>query len=195
MPPMPPFVCLGLVAFFASRGDWEGAFLVAASFDSFRTSEILSLVIGDIVTSEDQLGVIKLAHTKVGQRHAAFEASTILDPLVTKLWKIVRSRIPAGSSSNLWIYYRNTAKFHKQFREGLEFLNVDEFGFRVYSLRRGGATAFYRATGNLPQTIERGRWGDVRTARIYINDGVAKIVDLAIPRAPSMPSTPTSSPF
>ena len=46
-------------------------------------------------------------------------------------------------------------------------------GFRPYSLRRGGATAFYRATCNMAATIERGRWATIRVARIYINDGLS----------------------
>ena len=55
---------------------------------------------------------------------------------------------------------------------------MEAFGFRPYSLRRGGATAFYRATRNMPATIERGPWSTLRVARIYINDGLAKEIDL-----------------
>ena len=30
-------------------------------------------------------------------------------------------------------------------------------------------------------TIERGRWGSIPPARIYINDGLAKALDLTVP--------------
>ena len=45
--------------------------------------------------------------------------------------------------------------------------------FRPYSLRRGGATHWFRTTGSLDATTDRGRWGCVKTARIYINTGLA----------------------
>ena len=53
-------------------------------------------------------------------------------------------------------------------------------GVRPYSLRRGGATAYYRATRNMAATIERGQWSSLRVARLYINDGAAKEVELRI---------------
>ena len=114
-PPMPPLVCLGLTAYFVMLGDWEGAFLLAAGFDSFlRTGEIMTLTIGDVlIESVEVLGVIKLAHTKTGQRHAAFEATTVMDPLVAQLWLVVRARIPAGSSQNCFVYSRPPSFFPK----------------------------------------------------------------------------------
>ena len=53
-------------------------------------------------------------------------------------------------------------------------------GFKPYSLRRGGATAFFRATGSMEKTLDRGRWSSARVGRIYINDGIAKEVELRI---------------
>ena len=183
-PPMPPLVCLGLTAYFVMLGDWEGAFLLAAGFDSFlRTGKIMTLTIGDVlIESVEGLGVIKLAHTKTGQRHAAFEATTVLDPLVAQLWLVVRARIPAGSSQNCFVYSRPPSLFQKRFAAGCEYLGVGDFGLRCCSLRRGGATAFFRKCGSMSLTIERGRWGSIRPARIYINDGIAKILDIQLPQ-------------
>ena len=42
-------------------------------------------------------------------------------------------------------------------------------------------SAYYRSTRNMAATIERGRWATVRVARIYINDGLAKEVELRLP--------------
>ena len=69
----------------------------------------------------------------------------------------------------------------------MEQLGLAAFGFRPYSLRRGGATAFYRATRNMAVTIERGRWSTISVARIYINDGLAKEVDINMSRGLSAP--------
>ena len=59
-------------------------------------------------------------------------------------------------------------------------LGVADHGFKPYSLRRGGATAYFRASGSMELTLERGRWSSARVGRIYINDGLAKAVELKI---------------
>ena len=64
---------------------------------------------------------------------------------------------------------------------GLRSLGVSALGFRPYSLRRGGATAFYRRTANLQATVERGRWAHVRVARIYICDGLGMETEMRFP--------------
>ena len=51
---------------------------------------------------------------------------------------------------------------------------------KPYSFRRGGATHDMCARGDLPRTIHRGRWSDARTARIYINDGLALLAQQAL---------------
>ena len=71
---------LGLV--FVRKGHVGGAFLILLGFDSFlRTGELLSLIIADVVIDEGETGIVKLAHTKTGQRTAAYEATAINDPL------------------------------------------------------------------------------------------------------------------
>ena len=53
---------------------------------------------------------------------------------------------------------------------------------KPYSVRRGGATHHYVSKGRLDQTVERGRWAIKRTAKIYIQDGVALARDIQLPR-------------
>ena len=157
-------------------------FLVAAGFDGFlRTREMLSLTFADVKTDAKGGGVISLAHTKVGQQNAAFEASVMLDPIVPALYARAVAAVPAGTSPDFYIFAGSEARFYALFTEALEALGLGHLGFRPYSLRRGGATAFYRATRNMSATIERGRWATVRVARIYINDGLAKEVEISIP--------------
>ena len=43
----------------------------------------------------------------------------------------------------------------------------------MHSLRRGGATHFFRVTGNLSATFERGRWLSVSSGRMYITEGLS----------------------
>ena len=68
--------------------------------------------------------------------------------------------------------------FYRLFKQGLCWLGLEDYGFLPYSLRRGGATAYFRATRNMEATLDRGRWSSARVARIYVNDGLAREVEL-----------------
>ena len=45
--------------------------------------------------------------------------------------------------------------------------------YTAYSLRRGSATHNFMAHQDVARTVMRGRWGDLKTARICITDGLA----------------------
>ena len=125
----------------------------------------------------------RCTHTKIGQRTAAFEASVILDPMVPALYRRALAARPAGTAEDFYIFAGSESQFYPLFQKGMEELGVSGMGFRPYSLRRGGATAFYRATCDMPATIERGRWATIRVARIYINDGLAKELELQLTKS------------
>ena len=180
-PPLPALVVLGIAHYFSTIGEWGALFLVLAGFDGFlRTRELLSLTFRDVKIDQSGGGVISLAHTKVGQQNAAFEASVMLDPLVSAAYARACAGVAAGTSTEFYIFPGNEARFYKLFNQALTALGLDHMGFRPYSLRRGGATAFYRATCNMAATIERGRWATIRVARIYINDGLSFVVGLIL---------------
>ena len=65
--------------------------------------------------------------------------------------------------------------FRKVFSSLLEELDISDWGFRPYSLRRGGATEHFRAFNSLSATAVRGRWASPKMARIYLNDGLATL--------------------
>ena len=81
-PPMPVELVLALAWYFVRMGHVGGALVLLLGFDCFlRTGEMMSLIVDDLAFSANGLGVVRLAHTKSGQRHAAFEASTVNDPI------------------------------------------------------------------------------------------------------------------
>ena len=102
--------------------------------------------------------------------------------MVVQLYKLARSRLPIGSSLDSYIFLPSRGRFYELFDEAMVDLGLAEFHFRPYSIRRGGATAHYRFCGSMESTLNRGRWTGVRVARIYVNDGLAKEVELALPR-------------
>ena len=164
------------------RRQLGAAFLLAAGYDAFlRTGEMLSLTIADVSIDADDRGIIKLVHTKTGQRHAAFEVATVNDPLVGQLFRQYRRALPAGTHEEHYIFAGSAKSFCQLFDDGLKWLSLQSYKFKPYSIRRGGATAFYRRTRQMEFTLERGRWSSYRVARIYINDGLAKEVEMQFP--------------
>ena len=98
-----------------------------------------------------------MAHTKTGQRHAAYKAATIHDPVVAKVYRIFQRSLPAGTNTEHYIFAGSAKSFYQLFDDGLKWLGVSELGFKPYSIRRGGATAYYRRTKRMEETLERGR--------------------------------------
>ena len=176
-PPMPPIVLLAFVLFFIWERDFAGAFLLAAGFDGFlRTNEMLDLQLGDVLVDERDTGVLNLRRTKSGQRNAAYEAGVILDPLVGQLWRLFSRQLPAECHHELPVHLK-PKQFHSRFAAAAAHFHLSHFKFRGYSIRRGGATSFYRRTGSMPRTIDRGRWATAKVARIYVTDGLSKEIE------------------
>jgi len=178
-PPMPPMVAIAMAWFFVRSGHLGGAFIILAGYDCFlRTGEMLSLTFADVALGANDQGVIKLGHTKTGQRHASFEASALNDPLCGRLFRALVASLPAPVHPDHYIFFPKVGQFYKLFGAGLRWLGIAEFGFKPYSIRRGGATAYFRMTRNMEATLDRGRWASARVARIYVNDGLAREVEL-----------------
>ena len=153
-----------------------------AGFESFlRTEEILSLTIGDVSLDRHGGGVIKLAHTKTSQRHAAFKVSTMMDPMVAQLFCRSQRHLPPGTHKDHYMFARSMKSFYDLFEAGLAWLGVKSYRLKPYSIRHGGATSYYRRTLFMDDTLERGRWASYRVARIYVNDGLAKDVEMSFP--------------
>ena len=60
-------------------------------------------------------------------------------------------------------------ELRRKFGKLVAALGLGSANLRYYSLRRGGATATFHCTGSFDVCAEAGRWGSVRTARIYID--------------------------
>ena len=137
---------------------WSGSFLGATS--NWRRSCCCS---GFSYLSAESLAWSRFRGPKCGARHGAQEIVTIGDPTVKGLLFHLRNSVepedlvcPAGDTG-LRAFFPKAADLHDQ-------------DLRPYSLRGGGATNDYLLHANLLKTILRGKWSDLRSARIHIND-------------------------
>ena len=154
-----------------------GLSLLVCFYGLLRTGELLALQAWNIhMTSGSEPAVISLGLTKSGKRQGAAESVTLSELSVLKwLWTWKSTVEPSAFL---------TAKPHvwrDLFAQCLSELQLLPWGFRPYSLRRGGATAYFVKTGSLDRILVLGRWTAVKTARIYLNAGLAMLADLQIP--------------
>ena len=133
-----------------------------------RDCEVLRLRFGDCMHFGGTI-VLDLGVTKRGSRKGTREQVTITDSSLTNLFRYFCREC----SSSEHLVCMSPCNFRKYFSRLLSFFSLGSEGFTLHSLRRGGATHFFRVTGNLSATLERGRWLSVSSRRMYIIEGMS----------------------
>ena len=174
-PPFPEKVLQALVGKALVQNDHAFALsLLLGFYGMMRTGEILCLEPWHVAVPKDNgPAIISLGLTKAGKRQGAAESITIsVSDVVRRLrqWKAATNK-PLVSSATQW---------RAQFSQSLNELGLSEFQFRPYSLRRGGATFWFQKHGSFDRLMVQGRWHAQKTARIYINSGVAALAEMRI---------------
>ena len=136
--------------------------LLVGFYTLLRTGELLELQAWNIhMISSTQPAVISLGLTKSGKRQGAAESVTLTERSVLKLLWYWKQNVPSHTFL--------TAKPHiwrQLFSDCLAGLQLQTWGFRPYSLRRGGATSLFVKVGSLDRVLLLGRWTAVKTAKI-----------------------------
>ena len=151
-----------------------------AFFGLLRTGELLNLKAKDVfMPSPKGPAVLSLGLTKAGARQGAAESITLCEESV--LVALYRWKQRARPVEFL------TPKPHTWrtlFSNAVEALRLTPLEFRPYSLRRGGATFWFNQHGSFDRLLVQGRWAASKTARIYLNDGLAQLADMTLPNSP-----------
>ena len=186
-PPLPQHVLHAMVgwAFFHQRFTF-GVSLLLGFYGMLRTGEILDLRSSQLFTEfNNPKLIVSLGLTKGGKRQGASESVVIgYDMVVTfvKKWKdLASSHTPLAVSPGNW---------RALFNEAVTALQLQSFGFRPYSLRRGGATWWFAKHHSLDKILVQGRWQAPKTARIYINEGLSILAEMSLPT-----TLPSLAPF
>ena len=167
-PAMPPEVLLGLAGYFVSIGRPDVTALLLIGFHCMlRTMEMLNIACNHLTMSNNLQGTILLPSTKMSKRRGGVETVYIEDPL-TGVWAAwAKSKTPPFGS----LLNGTVADFRRLFVQGLQYFGLTQLGFRLYSIRRGGASLDYRLHQSVSRTLFRGRWSDSQVARIYVTEG------------------------
>ena len=154
--------------------------LLVGFFGLLRTGEILSITASHIsVTDPKGPAVIALGLTKAGKRQGAAETVTIhVEDVCRRLhqWKHdVSGRTKLAPSNYGW---------RKMFNDTLKAVGFQHVDYRPYSLRRGGATHYFTFQGSFDKLLVLGRWQSIKTARIYVNEGLSVLTNISVPLTP-----------
>ena len=98
----------------------------------------------------------------------------VSDPLLVRFGDFVFSSLRPGELLLPFAYPR----FLALFRSVLSSSGVPPGTWSLHSLRRGGATDLFTSTSSFDRVAQIGRWAQVRTARIYINESLALLTSI-----------------
>ena len=177
-PPLPQHVVRAMVgwALFHHHVGFAVSLLVGF-YGMLRTGEILALHASHVhLDSHQAKAVISLGLTKSGKRQGA--AESIVLGLDTAIWFLQRWKSLASSTTPL---AKNPAHWRGLFVQAVTALGLTDWGFRPYSLRRGGATWWFARHHSLDRILLQGRWSAPKTAKIYLNEGLAVMAEMRLP--------------
>ena len=175
-PPIPERVLHAMVGYCLFHNKHLYALsLLVGFYGMMRTGEVIGLRRSQVeVTSDTGPSVISLGLTKSGKRQGAAESVTL------SVYEVSR-RLRQFKGSRCAQLTGSAAAWRAEFSKILSALGLEEFQFRPYSLRRGGATFWFTKHGSLDRLLIQGRWQAPRTARLYINEGLATLAEMKVP--------------
>ena len=183
-PPLPEVCLHAMLGWCLFKEEFKfGLSLLVGYFGLLRTGELLELRSNHCsVQKANKPAVLSLGLTKSGKRMGAAESVTLTVELAL-IW-LCKWKNSARPHEPLC---ETPAQWRSKFNECVQAVGLQDLGLRPYSLRRGGATYWFSKHGSLDRVIVLGRWAAAKTARIYINDGMATLAEMAIPKAQLRP--------
>ena len=140
-----------------------------------RMAEMFTLTNANVSFGDDgEWASCHLGITKGSARRGTTDTAYVDVPWLTTALRLLTKM---GQSGDL-LFGTSAPRFRKRFGQAIAALGLESKGLAAYSLKRGGATSMFRACGQYDKVCERGHWGNVRTARIYINDGLAMLAQM-----------------
>ncbi len=181
-PPLPEKALWAMVGYSLFRNQFQFATsLLLAFYGMLRTGELLTVKAKDFTPNQAlHPFVLSLGYTKGGKRAGAAESITVgVEDLCRRIFhwtSSVSPHTPLCPPAHTW---------RKMFSDTLLALQFSEFSFRPYSLRRGGSTFWFSQHSSFDRLVIQGRWQSQKTARVYVNEGLAILAELKLPWSPT----------
>ena len=105
---------------------------------------------------------------KTGNRTGSIESAVLDDAVALKLLRLI-CRSKTGPQHLLAM---SSCKFRQVWRWAILQLKLDAGKYQPYGIRRGGAVEDFQTYGDAGRLCIRGRWGSIRTAKLYAEEGL-----------------------
>ena len=186
-PPLTAMIVESMVLYAIDHNDLQFACMLVLGFwGLLRTGEFLQVTARDIMVGSTA-AVVSLKNTKTGLRNAGQETVSITEDLALEVLLAATQDAKDRHMSRVPLWTRSAQCFRNAFRHHCKVFHILDQQFRPYSLRRGGATALFQATGSMEQALLKGRWGSSKVAKIYLADGLSYLPGLTFkPEAKAM---------
>jgi hypothetical protein len=170
---------MAFIGYFLAASELEVAVGCSLMFHCIlRTGELFLIEKQHLVFSScGNKASLSLPITKsVNKRGGGSETVEVYDRrIVARLASLAKDKLPGDKLFSISMSF-----FRIMLLRAKSFFSLDDLHIQAYSLRRGGATHYFRSSGSLDRTILRGRWLSAKSARIYIEDGVAQLSAIAL---------------
>ena len=178
-PPLTVLLVKAIISRAVIKQDLAFAALVALAYHALlRTGEALALRFCDLEFGS-RCGVVSLQQSKSGLRMGSKEAVAIRDRCTLQLLDAYWTCTRHFPGQKLWPH--SAQAFRIRLQSYFRFFRVTHFGYKGYSLRRGGATFLLQEGMPLEAILLRGRWRSISVGQLYLQDGLAQLPSLRIP--------------
>ena len=169
--PLRPLHVFAIAGVSLAANDRRFAFAVSLAFHCLlRSDEVLSISSACWVPHPSgSSAILTLPRSKGESRTGVPESVVVSDALLVRFGNSVFRSLRPGELLLPFAYPR----FLALFRSRLSAAGVPPGVWSLHSLRRGGATHLFSSTFSFDRVTVIGRWSQVRTARIYINEALA----------------------
>lgn len=166
------------IGYFHKRRDEQMGLACIVGFNAMlRTGELLELRVENCHFTPSG-AVLHLQNTKGGQRRLVQEESVIIEDDLT-LWAL--QQLCFHKNPGDFLVGISPSVFRTRWNEMKRHLDIVQFRYLPYSLRRGGATWFFNHTGSFSLTMVRGRWQHLKTCKLYLSEAQTALTSLCLP--------------
>ena len=103
--------------------------------------------------------------TKTSTRHGRAESVTLDDAeIVAWAARLCKGKLPGEKISAASI-----AAVRRDFNAAVQVLGWEDLDLQLYSMRRGGATEYFRRANSMTGTTYRRRWANFTTYKLYVD--------------------------
>lgn len=170
--PMPPDMLPAFAGVLIHWNQPKIAHLIIVGYSLFlRTGELMALKATDVHFSSHGPPVLFIQGPK-GSHHSVHNVEKLVvhERSAVASLRYLCDQKAAGALCPIAPH-----KFRELWRDVVNFLGLSQLHLLPYALRRGGATSAFKNGASLDSLLVRGRWKNVSTARIYLDEALMEL--------------------